>query len=282
MRESPAPWTCRGRDLAADGRPLVMGILNVTPDSFFDGGRWTDPAAAIERGHALVAEGADLVDVGAESTRPGSEPVPAAEQVRRLGPVLEGLAGVTVSVDTASAEVAAFALAHGAAVVNDVSALGDPAMAGVVARHGAGLVLMHMRGTPRTMQADTHYDDLVGEVEAHLRGRLAAAVAAGVDERAVALDPGIGFGKSAEQSVALLAATGRLAALGRPLLVGASRKSFLGRLTGAEDPRDRFEASLAAAAIAALGGAAILRVHDVAATVRVARVAHAVRAAAAR
>ena len=272
-------WRCGGRDRLVAGRPLVMGVLNVTPDSFSDGGRFATPEAAIEQGRALADEGADLLDVGAESTRPGAESVPAAEQIRRLAPVLEGLRGLAISVDTASAEVAAYALEHGAAIVNDVSALSDPAMAGVVAASGAGVVLMHMRGTPRTMQADLRYDDVVGAVEAFLRERLAAAAAAGVDPECVALDPGIGFGKDAAQSVALLAATARLAAIGRPLLVGASRKSFLGRLTGAEDPRDRLEASLAAAAIAAHQGAAILRVHDVAATVRAVQVATAVRAA---
>jgi dihydropteroate synthase len=256
-----------------------MGVLNVTPDSFSDGGRFAAPEAAIEQGRALAEEGADLLDIGAESTRPGAEPVPPAEQVRRLAPVLEGLRGLAISVDTASAEVAAYALGHGAVVVNDVSALSDPAMAGVVARAGAGLVLMHMRGTPRTMQRDTRYADVVAEVEGFLRERLAAAVAAGVPAECVALDPGIGFGKAAGQSVALLAATSRLAAIGRPLLVGASRKSFLGKLTGADDPRDRLEASLAAAALATYLGAAILRVHDVAATVRAVQVAAAVRAA---
>ena len=274
-------WRCGGSDRLAKDRPLIMGILNVTPDSFSDGGRFATPAEAIERGHLLAEEGADLLDIGAESTRPGAEPVPAREQVRRLAPVLEGLAGLAISVDTASAEVAAYALGHGAVIVNDVTALSDPGMAGVVAAAGAGLVLMHMRGTPRTMQADPRYDDVVATVESFLRERLAAAAAAGVPPECVALDPGIGFGKTAGQSVALLAATSRLTGLGRPLLVGASRKSFLGRLTGADDPRDRLEASLAAAAIATCLGAAILRVHDVAATVRAVQVAAAVRNASA-
>ena len=243
-------WRCREHTFDLSSRTLVMGILNVTPDSFSDGGRFFEPGAAIARGRELLAAGADLLDVGAESTRPGSHPVPAAEQTRRLAPVLDGLRGAVLSVDTASAEVASDALARGAAVVNDVTALSDPAMAAVVAGAGAGLVLMHMRGTPRTMQADPRYADVVGEVAAFLRERLAAAMAAGVAHEAIALDPGIGFGKAAGHSVALLAATDALAAIGRPVLVGASRKSFLGSLTGETDPDRRLEASLAAATIA--------------------------------
>ena len=272
-------WRCREHAFDLSARTLVMGIVNVTPDSFSDGGRYLDPAAAIRRARELVAEGADLIDIGAESTRPGSEPVAASEQIRRLAPVLEGLRDVILSVDTASAVVAADALERGVAIVNDVTAHGDPAMAATVARAGAGAVLMHMRGTPRSMQADLRYGDVVHEVAAFLRERLAAATSAGIAPESVALDPGIGFGKSAAQSTALLAATAELASIGRPLLVGASRKSFLGRLTGEDDPARRLEASLAAAAIAAFEGARILRVHDVAATVRVVRIADAARAA---
>jgi dihydropteroate synthase len=272
-------WRCREHTFDLSSRTLVMGILNVTPDSFSDGGRYLEPAAAIRRGRELLAAGADLLDVGAESTRPGAEPVAAAEQVRRLAPVLEGLAGTVLSVDTASAEVAAAALSRGASIVNDVTALADPGMAAVVAAAGAGLVLMHMRGTPRTMQSDPRYDDVVGDVTAFLRARMAVAVAGGIAGECVALDPGIGFGKTARHSVELLAATAELAAIGRPVLVGASRKSFLGRLTGEEDPGRRLEAGLAAAALAAVEGARILRVHDVDATVLAVRVADAARAA---
>ena len=272
-------WRCRDRVFDLSERTLVMGIVNVTPDSFSDGGRYFEPGAAIARCRELFAAGAELIDVGAESTRPGSEPVPATEQRRRLAPVLDALAGEPISVDTASAEVAADALARGACAINDVTALGDPAMAGVVARAGAGLVLMHMQGTPRTMQARPEYGDVVAEVAAFLADRLAAARAAGIAAECVALDPGIGFGKKVEHSVRLLAGTAALASLGRPLLVGASRKSFLGTLTGESDPARRHEASLAAAAIAAFEGARILRVHDVAATVPVVRVANAARAA---
>ncbi len=278
-------WRCRDVAFDLSARTLVMGILNVTPDSFSDGGRWLDPDAATARGAELFAQGADLLDIGAESTRPGAPAVPAAEQVRRLEPVVRALVGrpgAVLSVDTRSAEVAARALAWGAHVVNDVSALADPAMAGVVAPSGAGLVLMHMRGTPETMQRDLRYDDVVAEIAAHLRRRLAVAVDAGIAAERIALDPGIGFGKSGEQSLRLLARTDDLGALGRPVLVGASRKSFLARLLGDAPADRRLEASLAAAALATFLGARILRVHDVAETVRVVKVAEAARAERAR
>lgn len=275
-------WRCRDVRFDLSARTLVMGVLNVTPDSFSDGGRYLDPAAAIARGRELLAQGADLLDLGAESTRPGSAGVPAAEQLRRLEPVVTALAaepGAVLSVDTRSAEVAARAIEWGAHVVNDVSALGDPGMAAVVTAGGAGLVLMHMRGTPATMQGDLRYDDVVAEVAAHLRRRMAIAVEAGIAEERIALDPGIGFGKSAEQSLRLLARTDDLVALGRPLLVGASRKSFLARLLGDAPADRRLEASLAAASLAAFLGARILRVHDVAESVRAVKVAEAARAA---
>jgi dihydropteroate synthase len=275
-------WRCRDVTFDLTSRTLVMGILNVTPDSFSDGGLYFEPEAAIARGRELLAQGAVLLDLGAESTRPGAAAVPAAEQVRRLEPVLRALAGeprAVLSVDTRSAEVAAAAIGMGAHAVNDVSGLGDPAMAAAVAPSGAGLVLMHMRGTPETMQTDLRYDDVVAEVAAHLRLRLAAAEAAGIAPERVALDPGIGFGKSAEQSLRLLARTDALAGIGRPLLVGASRKSFLARLLGDAPPDRRLEASLAAAVIASLLGARILRVHDVAETRRALQVTDAARAA---
>jgi dihydropteroate synthase len=282
-------WRCRDRVFALESRTLVMGIVNVTPDSFSDGGKYLDPSAAIARCRQLLEDGADLIDIGAESTRPGSLAVPAEEQIRRLTPVLEALAPdwhtrpeAALSIDTASAAVAEAALALGAHVINDTSALRDPAMAAVVAHSGAGLVLMHMRGTPQDMQRDPRYDDVVREVSEFLESRRAAAIAAGVADEAIALDPGIGFGKTSEHSLQLLAGTRTLAALGRPVLVGASRKSFLARIAGTAPtsaPEQRVDASLAAAAIAAYEGARILRVHDVAQTVRVARVADAARAA---
>ena len=275
-------WRCGGIAFDLDERPLVMGIVNVTPDSFSDGGRYLDPGAAVARCHELLAQGADLLDLGGESTRPGSPDVPADEQWRRLEPVLTRLRAerpeATLSVDTRSAEVARRALAAGARIVNDVSALSDPAMAAAVAAAGAGLVLMHMRGTPATMQLDTVYEDIVAEVREYLLSRVALAESAGVAPDAIALDPGIGFGKSAEGSLELLAWLPELAELGHPVLVGASRKSFLARLTGDEGPpEERVPASLAAAAIATFMGAHILRVHDVAATVRVVKLAAAVR-----
>ena len=276
-------WRCRDLTFDLTERVLVMGIVNVTPDSFSDGGRYLEPAAAVARGIELLEEGADILDLGAESTRPGSTPVPAAEQWRRLEPVLRGLRearpGAALSLDTRVAEVAGLGLSLGAHIVNDVSALADHDMAGVVSRAGAGLVLMHMRGTPEDMQRDTGYEDVTAEVAMFLHTRAATARAAGVPDECIALDPGIGFGKSAGGSLELLARLPELTALGRPVLVGASRKSFLARLTGDEGPpADRVPASLAAAALAVYDGATILRVHDVAATVRVAKLALAARA----
>lgn len=276
-------WRCREHTFDVRARALVMGIVNVTPDSFSDGGRYAEPAAAIARCEALLEEGADLLDLGGESTRPGSAPVEPAEQWRRLAPVIQGLRQrrreAVISVDTRNADVARHALAAGAHVINDVSALADPGMAAVVAEAGAGLVLMHLRGSPATMQSDTAYDDVVAEVAAFLRTRMHVALAAGIDEAAIALDPGIGFGKSAEGSLALIAHTARLASLGRPVLVGASRKRFLGAITGGAEVHDRLEGSLAAAAIAVAEGARIVRVHDVRASLRAVRVADAIRAA---
>ena len=273
-------WRCRDRVFDLTAQTRVMGILNLTPDSFSDGARYLDPDAALAHARRLVDEGADLLDVGAASTRPGAEPVPADEQIRRLTPVLASLvaAGTTISVDTASAEVAAFALDAGAHVVNDVTALDDSGMAQVVRDAGAGLVLMHMRGTPATMQSDPRYEDAAGEIAEYLAARLARARAAGIAEACVALDPGIGFGKTARHSFELLARLEEIAALGRPLLVGVSRKSFLAE----PEPLavdQRLEAGLAATAVAVFLGARIVRTHDVAATVRAVRIADALRAA---
>ena len=268
-------WQLRDRTLPP-GRPaLVMGIVNVTPDSFSDGGRFSDPALAVARGLELVAQGADLLDVGGESSRPGAEPISTDEELARVVPVIRGLAAATavpISVDTAKAAVAAAALGAGALVVNDITALGDPEMAGFVLRHRAGLVLMHMQGTPRTMQLAPHYDDVVGEVAAFLQARLRAAVEAGIAESSVVLDPGIGFGKTARHNIRLLADLGELGKLGRPVLLGVSRKGFLGRLLD-RPVGDRLAASLAAACFAlTLGSAQILRVHDVPETRDAARV----------
>jgi len=247
-------------------RPLVMGVLNVTPDSFSDGGRWLDPEAAIAHGLALAAEGADVVDVGGESTRPGAAEVPADEERRRVVPVIGALASqVRVSVDTRKAEVAEAALAAGATILNDVSA----SLYEVAAAHGAGWVAMHMRGTPATMQQQAAYDDVVAEVRAFLVDRAEKAVAAGVGE--VWIDPGLGFAKTADHNLSLLRHLDDLVATGHPVLVGASRKSFIGRLTGDAPVDDRLEASLALAVWAMKKGAAMVRVHDVRATVQAAR-----------
>lgn len=242
-----------------------MGIVNVTPDSFSDPGANYEPAAAIASARRLLAEGAAIVDVGGESTRPGADDVSLDEELRRVVPVLEALAGTPVSIDTAKAEVARRALALGAGFVNDVTALrGDPALAAVVAESGADLCLMHMQGTPRTMQEAPRYDDVVSEVAAFLEERLAFAVAEGIDEQRVCLDPGIGFGKTVEQNLELIRRLDVLVGLGRPVLVGLSRKSSLGRALG--DPEARtssLAASLGAAVVAFERGASIFRVHDV-------------------
>jgi len=284
-------WRCRDHAFDLGERTLVMGVVNVTPDSFSDGGRFLEPPAAIAHARRLIAEGAEVIDLGAESTRPGAAPVPAEEQLRRLLPVLEALAeekGVCLSVDTANAAVAARGLEAGASVVNDVTALGDPAMAPTVAAARAGVVLMHMRGTPRTMQADPHYADAAREVSEWLAARLESARRQGLEPERIALDPGIGFGKSPRHNFELLARLDELARHGRPLLVGLSRKSFLGRQPpawGVGEPRpdlppdQRLEGGLAAAAIAVFLGARIVRTHDVAATLRAVRIADRLRAA---
>jgi len=242
-----------------------MGVVNVTPDSFSDGGINFDPAKAIASARRMLDEGAAIVDVGGESTRPGSEGVPAEEELRRVVPVLEGLVGLPVSIDTSKAEVARRALDLGAELVNDVTALrADPELAGVVADSGAYLCLMHMRGEPRTMQVDPRYDDVAGGVAAFLEERLAAAVDAGVAQERICLDPGIGFGKTVEQNFELVRRLDLLLALGRPVLVGFSRKSSLGRILGdPEATTGSTSASVGAAVAAYERGATILRVHDV-------------------
>ena len=242
-----------------------MGVVNVTPDSFSDGGVNFDPDDAVATARLMVEEGAAIVDVGGESTRPGSGGVSAEEELRRVVPVLERLDGLPLSIDTSKAEVARRALALGVELVNDVTALrGDPRMAEVVAESGAYLCLMHMQGDPRTMQADPRYDDVVDEVKAFLAERLAAAVAAGIPEQRICLDPGIGFGKTVEHNFELVRRLPDLTALGRPVVVGFSRKSSLGRLLG--DPTattGSVAASVGAAVAAYERGATLLRVHDV-------------------
>ena len=248
-----------------------MGILNVTPDSFYDGGTHAVLEAALAHGRTLIAEGADVIDVGGESSRPGAQPISADEECDRVVPVVAGLRRETdrpISIDTTKAAVAAAALGAGADVVNDISAgRFEPAILDRAAEHGAGFVLMHMQGTPATMQTAPRYDDVVAEVVAFLRERTAAAGAAGIEAGRVWLDPGIGFGKRREHNLALLAHLHRIVDLGFPVLVGASRKRFLA-VDEHDSPGDRLAASLAAATLAAANGAAIVRVHDVAATRR--------------
>ena len=252
---------------AAAGEYQVMGIVNVTPDSFSDGGLYLDAGAAIEHGLELERAGASILDVGGESTRPGASPVAADEELRRVIPVVEGLRDggcAQVSIDTSKAAVATAAITAGATLVNDVTALrGDPLMVDVVAQAGADCCLMHMLGEPRTMQRNPRYDDVVSEVKAFLEQRLAFATARGVDEQRVVLDPGIGFGKTAEHNLELLRRLDEIVALGRPVAIGTSRKSFLGKIT-ARPVEDRTAATIATNVFAYLRGARVFRVHDVA------------------
>ena len=250
-------------------RPSVMGVVNVTPDSFSDGGLFVDPASAIEHGRRLAAEGAAVVDVGGESTRPGAEPVSTDDELGRVTPVLEGLSGLPVSIDTSKAPVARRALELGAELVNDVTALrGDPVMAEVVAEAGAFVCLMHMQGEPRTMQVAPQYDDVVSDVLAFLEKRVAFAVENGIREERICVDPGIGFGKTADQNLELLRRLDELGSLGRPVLVGVSRKSTLGKIVGNGRSKDALVAASVAAAVSAyVRGAWMIRAHDVRETV---------------
>jgi len=287
--ETQPLWNLRlpgGRSLLLGERPLVMGVLNLTPDSFSDGGLWIEPERAVDQALRLLAEGADLLDLGAESTRPGggvygagASTVSPEEEADRLLPVLQAVRRATdapLSVDTRKGEVARRALDAGADLINDVSALGDPRDTGLgraVAAAGCPLVLMHSRGELTTMQRNIRFTDLLGEVRSELGEAMARATACGIDSEQLVLDPGIGFGKTAEQNLALLGHLRELASLGRPLLVGASRKSFIGKAVEQigrpmPAPQDRLPGSLAAAAWAVSGSAAIVRVHDVAATVQ--------------
>jgi dihydropteroate synthase len=247
----------------------LMGVVNVTPDSFSDGGLYLDPEAAIAHGRELAAAGAEILDVGGESTRPGAEVVPAEEELRRVVPVVRGLAPLEeheclVSVDTSKARVAAAAVDAGAAIVNDVTALrGDGEMAVLCAERDVTVVLMHMRGDPRTMQDDPRYDDVVAEVKSFLVERVEAATASGIAEERIWLDPGIGFGKTAAHNLELLRRLGELRDLGRPLVIGTSRKSFIGKVDGFA-ASERLGGTIASSVLAAAEGAEVLRVHDVA------------------
>jgi len=260
-------------------RPLVMGIVNATPDSFSDGGDFFDAPGAIAHGLRLLGEGADILDIGGESTRPGAAMVPPAEERRRVVPVIEALAkaGAVVSVDTRNASTMAAALDAGAAIVNDVTALGgDPDAMALVAARKAGVVLMHMQGEPQTMQANPVYGDAPREIAAYLAGRLAACRAAGIAVERLCVDPGLGFGKTVAHNAQILANVPVLRGLGAAVLIGASRKAFIGALSRGERPRERLPGSLAAGLAAVAGGADILRVHDVAATLQALKVHQAI------
>ena len=270
--------------IALGQRTLLMGIINVTPDSFYDGGRRLDADRAIADGLALIQEGADIIDIGGESTRPGARPVPEQEELERVLPVIRGLRSVTkvpISIDTYKASVAQQALHEGADIVNDVSALRfDAEMAALAAAEKVPVVLMHMLGTPRTMQSEPRYDDVLREVIDFLAQRIQFAAQAGIERQNIIVDPGIGFGKTLDHNLALLRGLSAFGALGQPLLVGASRKAFIGRILGTEADQ-RLEGSLAAAVAAVMGGADIVRVHDVKETRRAIRVADAIRSGAA-
>ncbi len=269
-------WRHRTGELVLD-RTRVMGVLNVTPDSFSDGGLFYEPEAAIRRGLEMIEQGADLLDIGGESTRPRSDPVSAEEEWRRVGPVFEALnrkTDVPLSIDTMKPEIAEKAVRSGASIVNDVSGMRDPAMVRYVASSKVGVVAMHMLGNPKTMQEHPQYADVVGEVRAFLAERVAALQAAGAPREAIAIDPGVGFGKTLDHNLALLRHLDALAAMGQPLVVGVSRKSIIG-LLGAGEKGERLSGSLAAATLAASRGANVVRAHDVLETVRAMRVADA-------
>jgi len=259
-------------------RPLVMGIVNVTPDSFSDGGQHLQCAAALVHAHQLIADGADIVDIGGESSRPGAQPVSIQEELDRVLPIIEGLHDmpVPISIDTCKPEVMEAAIAAGAQMVNDINALQDPAAMSVVAASPVAVCLMHKRGNPQTMQAQPHYQDVVAEVSEFLRERIAAAEMAGIERKRIVIDPGFGFGKTLEHNLVLLRELSKLGELGMPVLAGLSRKSMLGALTG-QDVGDRLAASVAAALIAVQRGAGIVRVHDVRATVDALKVLNAVK-----
>ncbi len=261
-----AGWSVTGRVLALE-RPLIMGIVNVTPDSFSDGGRFLELSAALEHARRLIDEGADILDIGGESTRPGSAAISESDEIARVVPVLEALrtSDVVLSVDTSKPGVMRAALAAGAAIVNDVCALQAPGALDAIAASDCGVVLMHMQGSPRTMQVSPHYTDVVGEVRDFLRERIAAATARGVAAARIVVDPGFGFGKTVEHNFALLGRLAALAMLGVPVLAGVSRKGMLGAVTG-RAVGDRTAASVAATVVAVERGARIVRVHDVAAT----------------
>ncbi len=274
-------WLVMGKEIHL-GKTLVMGAVNVTPDSFHGGGRCETPLEAIGRGARMAEDGADIIDIGGESTRPGAEPVPEDEELRRVMPAIEGLRkelgeGFILSVDTYKAKVAEEAIAAGASMVNDISGLGfDEGMADVVARTGAGLIIMHMKGTPRDMQKNPEYDDTVGEISDYFLERMGLAGQSGITADQIALDPGIGFGKRVYDNLLILKKIPEFKALGRPLVIGHSRKSFIGKVLGIENPEHRLAGSLGVAAVAAWLGADVIRTHDVKQTIEAIKMAEAI------
>jgi len=260
-------WQCRDCTVVLGRRTLVMGILNATPDSFSDGGDYSDPSAAVDRALEMVAEGADIIDVGGESSRPGADPVPTEEEIRRVVPVIKKIreqSDILVSIDTMKAETATRALEVGADIINDISALeADPRMVDVAAEAQAGVVLMHMKGSPQTMQNNPGYERVVQEVGTYLAGRMQFAEQHGVQRECMVIDPGIGFGKTVEHNLELLRGLPQLAECGRPILIGTSRKSFIGKILNRENPAERRAGSLGTAAWAVMRGAHIFRAHDV-------------------
>lgn len=263
------------------GPPKVMAVINATPDSFSDGGRFLEPSAAIEHGLRCIEQGADILDIGGESTRPDADPVSTAEEIARVIPIIEGLAGsgAVISIDTMKPGVAEAAIQAGASFLNDVGGGSDPEMLTLAAKHRVSICLMHMRGTPKTMQDDPRYEDVVREVREYLATRAEAALDAGVDRGSIVIDPGIGFGKTVDHNLRLLAELEDLTSLGYRVLVGTSRKSFIGKVLGDLPVEDRLEGSLATAALAVSSGASIVRVHDVQETRRVVDMVYAVRGA---
>jgi len=280
MAVKPARWVAVGREIPL-GRTLIMGAVNVTPDSFYRGGRCNSPEEAIERGVRMAGDGADMIDIGGESTRPGAEPVPEDEELRRVIPVVEGLRkelgqDFVLSVDTYKARVAREAIAAGACLINDISGLGfDEGMPEVVAGTGAGLIIMHMKGTPRDMQRNPEYEDTIREISDYLRERADLARQRGIGADQIAFDPGIGFGKRVYDNLLIIRKIPELRALGRPLVIGHSRKSFIGRVLGLDDPEERLPGSLGVAALAAWLGADVIRTHDVRETVEAVRMVEA-------
>lgn len=271
----------RGYEIPASQRTCVMGVLNVTPDSFSDGGKYLDPFMASEHAVKMVQDGADIIDIGGESSRPGAEPISAQEEIKRVLPVIKAVFGkvkVPISIDTWKSEVAREALREGAALVNDITALrGDPAMAGVVADSGAGIVLMHMKLDPENMRTVPAYEDVVGDVIAYLAGSIYIAETAGIPADMIVIDPGIGFGKTFEHNIEILRRLSELKALDKPILIGTSRKSFIGKITG-RGVTDRIFGTAASIAAAIMNGADMVRVHDVREMSEVARVIDAINA----